>query len=48
VADVVAATGFELAIPDEVPQTREPTAEELTLIRDVIDPDGLRERERLR
>lgn len=45
VADVVAATGFDLEIPPDVPQTREPTVEELTLIRDVIDPDGLRERE---
>ena len=27
-----AATGFELAVPDEVPVTREPTAEELALI----------------
>ncbi|MGR3932231.1 CoA-transferase subunit beta [Streptomyces sp. BRA346] len=39
------ATGFPLAVPDGVPATREPTAEELRLIREVIDPAGLRERE---
>ncbi|MEU6273528.1 CoA-transferase [Streptomyces populi] len=45
VEQVEGATGFALAVPDEVPFTREPTAEELELIRTVIDPDGLRERE---
>ena len=45
VADVIAATGFELAIPGDVPPTRMPTAEELRLIRDVIDPRGLRHQE---
>ncbi|MFD6168332.1 CoA-transferase subunit beta [Streptomyces coeruleorubidus] len=39
------ATGFELAVPDEVPPTREPTAEELRLIREVLDPAGTRTRE---
>ncbi|MEU3922610.1 CoA-transferase [Streptomyces sp. NPDC029004] len=39
------ATGFALTIPDGVPHTREPTAAELRLIREVIDPKGLRERE---
>jgi acyl CoA:acetate/3-ketoacid CoA transferase beta subunit len=39
------ATGFGLIIPDEVPFTREPTLEELELIRTVIDPEGLRNRE---
>jgi hypothetical protein len=43
VGDIIAATGFELVIPPSVPQTRAPTAEELALIRDVIDPAGLRE-----
>ncbi|MFD4762784.1 CoA-transferase subunit beta [Streptomyces sp. NPDC058439] len=43
--EVAEATGFALPIPDEVPYTREPTAEELRLIREVIDPKGLRERE---
>jgi acyl CoA:acetate/3-ketoacid CoA transferase beta subunit len=45
VDEVVAATGFELAIPDDVPESRLPTAEELELIREVIDPDAARERE---
>ncbi|MER5483828.1 CoA-transferase [Streptomyces sp. NPDC002812] len=40
-----AATGFELDLPAEVPYTREPTAQELRLIREVIDPKGLRDRE---
>lgn len=49
VDDVVAATGFELSYlaggPADVPTTREPTGEELTLIAHVIDPKGLRLRE---
>lgn len=45
VADVVKATGFDLIIPDDLPTTREPTAEELLLIREVIDPHGARYRE---
>ena len=45
--EVQAATGFKLALPDggEVPTTREPSAEELTIIRDVLDPKGLRFKE---
>ncbi|MFB6553129.1 CoA-transferase subunit beta [Streptomyces sp. NPDC056405] len=45
VEQVTEATGFALTIPDEVPFTREPTEAELRLIREVIDPKGLRERE---
>ncbi|MEU7074612.1 CoA-transferase [Streptomyces narbonensis] len=45
VEQVTAATGFALAVPDDVPYTREPTAEELRLIREEIDPKGLRDRE---
>jgi acyl CoA:acetate/3-ketoacid CoA transferase beta subunit len=45
VDDVVAATGFELAVPADVPESRLPTPEELELIREVIDPEGARERE---
>jgi acyl CoA:acetate/3-ketoacid CoA transferase beta subunit len=45
VQEVEAATGFELALPDEVPESRLPTEDELRLIREVIDPDGARERE---
>ncbi|MBC3192164.1 CoA-transferase [Pseudonocardia sp. C8] len=41
--DVAAATGFELLPPDgEIPATPPPTAEELRLIREVIDPLGVR------
>ncbi len=45
VDDVVAATGFDLAIGDDTPESRLPTDEELRLIREVIDPEGARERE---
>jgi acyl CoA:acetate/3-ketoacid CoA transferase beta subunit len=45
VADVVAATGFPLAVPDQVPVTRVPTAAELGLIRTRLDPGGARDRE---
>jgi acyl CoA:acetate/3-ketoacid CoA transferase beta subunit len=45
VDDVVTNTGFELVIQGEVPQTPVPTAEQLLLIREVIDPGGLRHRE---
>jgi acyl CoA:acetate/3-ketoacid CoA transferase beta subunit len=45
VAEVGAATGFPLTVPAEVPVTRAPTASELALIRDRLDPDGRRERE---
>ena len=45
VDDVVAATGFELALPDDVPESRAPTADEVALLRNQIDPDGLAGRE---
>jgi acyl CoA:acetate/3-ketoacid CoA transferase beta subunit len=45
VDEVVAATGFELVVPSVVPESRPPTPEELELIREVIDPEGTRERE---
>jgi acyl CoA:acetate/3-ketoacid CoA transferase beta subunit len=45
VDDVIAATGFELVIPDDVPDTRLPTAEELDLMRNLLDPSGMRDRE---
>lgn len=45
VDDVRAATGFDLVVPDDVPESRLPSAEELRLIRDVLDPEGLREKE---
>ena len=47
--EVREATGCELARPTrarrDVPTTREPTPEELVLIREVLDPKGLRDRE---
>jgi acyl CoA:acetate/3-ketoacid CoA transferase beta subunit len=43
--DVAANTSFEIAGLAEAGVTREPTAEELRLIREVIDPRGLRDRE---
>lgn len=45
VDEVRAATGFELVVEGEVAETRLPTDEELALIRDVIDPRGLRDKE---
>ncbi|WP_425835105.1 CoA-transferase subunit beta [Streptomyces fractus] len=47
VEEVQEATGFALALPEggDVPCTREPTAEELRLVREVIDPKGTRDRE---
>ena len=45
VEEIVAATGFELAMAGEVGLSRLPTEEELRLVRDVIDPQGLREQE---
>ena len=45
VEEIVEATGFVLEIPAEVPTTREPTLEELIIIREVLDPKGLRFRE---
>ncbi len=44
VADVVAATGFELVIPDDVPASRAPSEAELAAL-GRLDPMGLRLRE---
>jgi acyl CoA:acetate/3-ketoacid CoA transferase beta subunit len=44
VDEVIANTGFELVIDDVLP-TRLPTAEEVRLIREVIDPHRARDRE---
>jgi len=45
--EVREATGFGLEIDADadVPETRSPTTEELTLIREVLDPRTLRDRE---
>jgi hypothetical protein len=42
---VAEATGFELVVGDSVGETRLPTDAELRLIREVIDPRGLRRAE---
>jgi acyl CoA:acetate/3-ketoacid CoA transferase beta subunit len=44
-SEVTENTGFDLVIDHEIAHTRLPTAEELWLIREVIDPRGLRDRE---
>lgn len=41
VADVQAATGFEVGVPATVIETEPPTAQELAVLRQVVDPDGL-------
>ena len=45
VDEVVQNTGFALMIPDPVPQTCVPSREELRLLREVIDPSGLGNKE---
>jgi acyl CoA:acetate/3-ketoacid CoA transferase beta subunit len=45
VDEVREQTGFELAVPDDVPTTREPSEEELKLLREVLDPRGIRDKE---
>jgi acyl CoA:acetate/3-ketoacid CoA transferase beta subunit len=45
VDEVREQTGFELAVPDDVPTTREPSDEELKLLREVLDPRGIRDKE---
>jgi acyl CoA:acetate/3-ketoacid CoA transferase beta subunit len=45
VDDIVRATSFTLSIPDGVAETRLPTPDELHLLRSVLDPGSLRDRE---
>lgn len=45
VEGVQAATGFELALAPTVATTREPGPGELTIIRDLLDPRSLRDKE---
>ncbi|HEY6793552.1 MAG TPA: CoA-transferase [Kineosporiaceae bacterium] len=45
VDEVRAATGFPLAVPDDVPSTPVPGPDELDLIRGRLDPEGQRDRE---
>jgi acyl CoA:acetate/3-ketoacid CoA transferase beta subunit len=41
VDEVVANTGFALVVPSDVPETRLPTDDELRLLREEIDPEGV-------
>ena len=45
VDDVLAASGCAIHVDGDVPETRSPTLEELVLIREVLDPRNLRDRE---
>ena len=45
VDEVLTASGCEIHVEDDVPETRTPSLEELVLIREVLDPRGLRDRE---
>lgn len=42
VGEVVDATGFELVVPDDVPETRDPTDEERRLLDEILDPGNRR------
>jgi hypothetical protein len=39
------ATGFELIVPNKLPETDPPTDEELRILREVVDPLGVRQTE---
>jgi len=45
VDDVRSATGFDLGDVGDVPTTREPSYAELVVIRELLDPKGLRDKE---
>jgi hypothetical protein len=46
VEQVQEASSFEIGLPEgDLPQTREPSPGELMLIREMLDPKKLRERE---
>ena len=45
IEQVIEATGFDLVIEGDIPETRPPSDEELKLIRERLDPEELRERE---
>ncbi len=45
VDDVRSATGFEIHVPAEIPATRSPDETELRIIRELLDPNRLRDRE---
>jgi acyl CoA:acetate/3-ketoacid CoA transferase beta subunit len=45
VEDIRRNTGFPLHVPTHLPETRAPTSEELRLLREVLDPAGLADKE---
>jgi acyl CoA:acetate/3-ketoacid CoA transferase beta subunit len=45
VDEVQEQTAFPLVVPDDVPITREPSDEELKLLREVLDPKDVRAKE---
>ena len=45
VDEIRGASGCEIDVPADVPESRLPTTEELVLIREVLDPRSLRDRE---
>ena len=45
VDEIREATGFELTVPGDVPESRAPTDEDLRLLREVLDPRSLRDAE---
>jgi hypothetical protein len=45
VADVQAESSFEIAVDGDVPTTRDPSPGELMMIRELLDPKKLRDRE---
>jgi acyl CoA:acetate/3-ketoacid CoA transferase beta subunit len=45
VSEVQEASGFEIHLPASVPETRAPRVDELVLIREMLDPKGLRFKE---
>ncbi len=45
---LIAKTGFEIEVPNSLPITKPPTDDELHLLREVIDPLGVRQLETLR
>lgn len=47
VQQVVDNTGFELIVPDDVPETVPPTERELRLLRGEVDPKGILRRENI-
>lgn len=45
VEEVVERTGFPLSVPADAPESRAPTDDELHILREVLDPEGLADRE---